>query len=419
MDPVKTLDRLNNLLRHCQKSVPFYRDRLSAAPLQSLKDFRNLPLTRKADLWEHDPLGMVAVPEVELSQYHESAGTTGRPVSVWLTREDLTADATALSAWGAGFQSTDLVMVRFPYSISGVAPAVTAAAQQRGACVIPAGNRSAVTPFPRVVNLLRKLRATVLACLPLQALLIGETAMAMGLAPGKDFPDLRAICVTGETLAPGRRKTVADLWGVPVFAAYYGTEFGTAAMDCPAQRSHPLDEHFFFEILRNDLVTPAAPDEIGNLVLTTFKRRGTPLIRYLTEDRARLIPGRCACGAAVSLEIRGRATEVLPFQHRTLDLWDVQEIVAQLPSQRFWVAASHRDILDLTIESEGDKARIGPAALQPLEKACGVKIRTREVPPGTLYNREALLSVGVVGKPQYIYSAAEMAAEKYLNSARI
>jgi phenylacetate-CoA ligase len=418
MDTGKTLTQLNNLIRHCQ-NTPFYRDRLPLVPLQSLEDFRCIPLMTKEDLCNNSPFGMICVPETQLFQYHESFGTTGTPFSVWLTQEDYETNAAELSDWGVCFHSRDIVMVRFPYSISAIAHTITTTAQLRGSCVIPAGARSKVSPFPRMVNMLQKLKVTVLACLPLQVLLIAETAELMGFDPKKDFPDLRAICTAGETLAPGRRKTLEGIWNVPVFDNYGMTEFGAAVVDCRYQQPHPQEDYFYFEILREDLTSIAEPGETGYLVITTLRRRGTPLVRYLTGDLARLIPGNCACGAKFSLEVRGRAQDIIKLKNRHLDLWEVEELVARLPCCRFWVAAPNHGTLDIIVEEEQAGETVNPELLKSLERAFDITLSVTVVPRGTLYDREELLSIGVVGKPQYIYTAREMLERKYLKSVRV
>jgi phenylacetate-CoA ligase len=419
MDPKKTLAQLNSVVQHC-RNAPFYYNRLPGEPLQSLEQFRNIPFITKEDLRLHSPYGLLCVPRTELFQYHESFGTTGAPVSVWLTWEDYRINAEELSGWGVNFDCNDIVMVRFPYSISAIAHTVTTAAQMRGACVVPVGARSKVSPFPRVINLLQKLKVTVLACLPLQALLIAETAELMGLCPGKDFPDLRAICTAGETLAPGRRKTLEDIWGVPVFDNYGLTEVGAAVVDCRYQRPHPLDDYFYFEILREDLKTVTEYGETGFLAITTLKRQGMPLVRYLTGDLARRIHGRCPCGAEVSLEIRGRAQHIIKLKDRTLDLWDIENLVSQLPCKRFWIAAPDNEQIKIIVEEETmAEAVTFIRAREAIEKNLGIKLSVALVPKGTLYDREELLAIGEVGKPQYIYTAQEMAEQKYVKSARV
>lgn len=418
MDPQTTLIKLNELIQHCQKA-PFYQERLPRYPLQSFEEFRKIPLTTKEDLRGHSPYGFVCVPQSKWFQYHESFGTTGTPVSVWLTRNDYRINAEELSLWGVRFQGSDIVMVRFPYSISAIAHTVTTAAQMQGACVVPAGARSKVSPFPRVVSMLRKLKVTVLTCLPLQALLIAETAQLMGLEPRGDFPDLRAIGTAGETLALGRRKTIEKIWGVPVFDNYGLTEVGAAVVDCWYQRPHPVDDYFYFEILQKDLTTLVEPGTVGYLVITTLRREGMPLVRYLTGDLARFIPGKCPCGAKGSLEIRGRAEEVIQVKDRALDLWEIQEIASRLTERRFWIVSPQGERLEMIAEEEKAGERIVPRVLQSLEKELGIRLSVKLVPKGTLYDRTELLSIGEVGKPRYLYSAQEVAEQKYLHSVRV
>ncbi len=417
MNAEEQLKTLNRLINHCKKA-PFYQKRLPEQPLGSLDDFYRLPLVTKEDLRENSPFGLICVPQNELYQYHESFGTTGTPVSVWLTKEDFMANAEEYAQLGVNLGPDDVIMVRFPYAISNIAHIVTAAAHLCESCVVPAGARSTVSPFPRVVDLLRKLRVTVLACLPIQVLLIAETAELMGFDPRADFPELRAICTAGEPLSPAKRKILTGIWGVPVYDNYGMTEIGAAVVDCEHGRPHPLDEYFFYEILRDDLRTHAGSGEIGFLVVTTLRRNGTPLIRYLTGDRARITEQKCSCGKTGILEVRGRIEHTIQVGPRRFDLWDLEEIAFQLPCRRFWVVGPVPDGLQFVIENES-LTEVPPELLKKLEEIYHLKIQAVIVPKGALYDRDQLLSVGVVGKPQYIYSAQEMAERMYLKSTRI
>ncbi|HYH01841.1 MAG TPA: AMP-binding protein, partial [Bacillota bacterium] len=354
-----------------------------------------------------------------LYQYHESYGTTGTPVSVWMTRQDLQINAEALTNWGVNFRPGDTVMVRFPYAISSIAHTVTDAVKLRGACVVPVSSRSLVSPFTRVVKMMQKLQVTVLAGLPLQALLMAETAELMGLNPREDFPCLRALCTAGEMLSPGRRKTLEEVWGVPVFDNYGMTEIGVAVVDCEYQQAHPQDADCYFEVLREDLKTPAEIGETGLLVVTTLRREATPLLRYLTGDRARLLRQECSCGAQTVLEVRGRMDYVQSVSNRQVDLWDIEEIVSRLPCRRFWVAAPAEERLDLVVEEEAAGQIVTAETVNRLEQEFQIGLSVTVVPKGTLYDREDLLSVGVVGKPQYLYTPQEMAEQKYLKSVRV
>jgi phenylacetate-CoA ligase len=398
---------LNRVIRDSKKA-PFYRQCLPEYPLSTLADLKKIPLTTKDDLRRHSPFGLLAVPRDELFQYHESSGTTGQPVSIWFTRDDVEHNARQIAQCGVRFRPSDIVLVRFPYALSAVAHMVHAAAQMHGACVVPASGRTSVTPFPRVVDLMRRLDVSVLTCLSLQAVMIAEVAEMMGLDPRKDFPGLRAICAAGETLPPGRRKLLEELWGVAVYDFYGMTEIGTAVVDCEAFVPHPLEEDFVFEILDDSLQADAPLGEFGYLVVTTLKKRATPMIRYLTGDRARFVEKRCACGRTTSLEIRGRKEDTMHIGDVQLDLWDLDSVVSRLPCRRFWAAAPMPGGVHMVVEEEKGQEQLPDGLTALLEHEFRMKWRIDIVPKGTLYDRKQMFEVGMLGKPRYLYTEKEI-----------
>lgn len=408
------LSMLNELLTWARRA-PFYRERLPQKPLASLDELRQVPITTKEDLREQSPFGLVCVPPEERYDYYESFGTTGRPVSIWLNRDDFVATARQVARLGVDLRPDDVVLIRFPYAISQIAHVFHAAAHLRGACAIPASSRSTISPFTRIIHMMRELQVSVLACLPLQALLLAETAQLVGLDPRRDFASLRAICTAGEPLPAPRRTLLEELWGVPIFDIYGMTEIGTAAVDCPHGRMHPLEDDFIFEIVQDDLATPAAPGAVGHLVVTALKRRATPVFRYLTGDLARVVPEACACGARTRLELRGRAADAIVVQERRFDLADLESIAGTVRGRRLWVVGPARDDagLHFVVEVIDPQSRLDPQALGRLERAFGVEIRLDLVPVGTLFDRRELLQVGVVGKPRYVYTAQEMESGAY------
>jgi len=416
--PSERLAALNQVLKHC-RAAPFYRDRIPEEPLTSLSGLKRIPLTTKEDLRRVSPKGLICVSPGELYQYHETFGTTGNPVSTWLTKEDLLDNAWEINACGINFTEDDIVLVRFPYAISAVAHMVHTAAQLKQACVIPASSRSTISPFPRIINLLRKLEVTVLAGLPQQAVLIAEAAELMGLEPASDFPKLRAILTAGEPLTNGRRRLLESIWNVPIFDVYGMAEIGTAVVDCEFGRPHPLEEYFIFELLGEDLQSEVKPGELGYLVVTTLRKRATPMIRYLTEDRAKITCQECACGREVLLGVHGRKQDTISTGDRVLDMWDLEEIVSHLPCRRFWVVGPASAGLRFILEEEKPNDSVDTGLIRKLEEMYQLRLDVEIVPKGTLYDRIELLAIGEVGKTRYIYSAEEIKQKAYLKSPRI
>src|SRR5919204_4598662 len=100
--------RLRNFVGHVKERVPLYRERLSGiepGDVRSLDDLRSLPFTRKDDLRDTYPSGMLAVSVNDLARIHASSGTTGKPTIVGYTADDLDlfarVNARALAMAGA------------------------------------------------------------------------------------------------------------------------------------------------------------------------------------------------------------------------------------------------------------------------------------------------------------------------------
>ena len=409
------LSILNEVLARC-RNAPFYRHRVPRRALSSMEELRQIPVTTKEELRQASPYGLICVPRQELYQYHESFGTTGAPVSTWLTGEDLRASARLINRCGIEFSKYDTVLVRFPYAISSAAHLVHAAARLKRACVIPVSSRSAISPFPRVVDMLKRLEVTILACLPLQALLLAETAEMLGWRPDRDFPRLRAIFTAGEPLTPGRRNLLEEIWGVPVFNHYGMAEIGAAMSDCEFGRFHPPEDYFVIELLTEDLKNEARPGEPGHLVVTTLKKKAAPVIRFLTGDRAVKIQRDCPCGQEYHLEIRGRVENGIPMDGRVIDLWHLDEVVSHLPCRRYWVAGPDAGKIRIVVEEEKAGQGVKPHTSRYLQNKYSLNMQVEVVSQGTLYNRDKLLDVGVVGKARYIYSAAGI--QQILSSSR-
>ncbi|GIQ66759.1 hypothetical protein PACILC2_53270 [Paenibacillus cisolokensis] len=237
--------KFKDLLARIRKS-PLYKEKLSEYNLNGigLDHIQTLPLTTKEDLRKAGAFGHLAVEMKEVAQYHESTGTTGEPSSSWFTQEDLRTGGRQLKDCGVRLTAEDLVLIRFPYAMALPAFLMQQAAWQSGAGVVPASGRTVVTPYPRVLQLMERLRVTVAAGLPREFELLAETARLIGSTPSNHFPALRAICVAGELMSDKRREHIEKLWGVPVFNMYGSTETANIATMCENGVMHIVEQDF-------------------------------------------------------------------------------------------------------------------------------------------------------------------------------
>src|SRR5205807_2246965 len=118
------LSRLQALVHRVYERVPFYRQALDRAgvhpeQVRTLDDLRRLPWTRKADLRDHYPFGLFAVPRDQVVRLHASSGTTGKPTVVGYTRADVQmwADVCARCLAAGGGRPGDVFHNAYGYGL--------------------------------------------------------------------------------------------------------------------------------------------------------------------------------------------------------------------------------------------------------------------------------------------------------------
>jgi phenylacetate-CoA ligase len=404
------------------RRAPYFAERLASASVGALGDLEKLPLTLKEDLRKASPFGSVAVPNAELFQYHESFGTTGPVVSSWLTRADFEAYAHQINQCALEFGPEDLVVNKFPYAISVPAHIVKLAAQNRGACVVSASSLSPVCTYTRALDLMQKLRASVLTCLPTEAALLGAAAVAMGMDPTRDF-NLRAMGVAGELLTNARRRRLEALWRCKVYNYFGTTETGNLASDCEAGNMHLAWDHFLMEVIDETTHRVLAPGEIGMPTVTTLTREAMPLVRYVLSDRVRLeADHRCPCGRRSPIVHHfGRDMNCFLFQGRRVSMADLEDRLFRLPPDvvgDIWMIVVTPEKIYFRTEA----ARPDEAAYRAAERQVGeemtLPLAIDPVPSGGVFPVEFLLEPARVGKPHF-YCEAESLEKAPRNLAEL
>lgn len=104
---------------------------------------------------------------------------------------------------------------------------------------------------------------------------------------------LRAVITGSEPLYPLQREQLARSFGCRVFDFYGMAERVAYAAQCEHAHYHLNPEYSHVEILDEE---GQATDDFGYVVGTTFHNSVMPLLRYRLSDRARWVPGSCACG---------------------------------------------------------------------------------------------------------------------------
>ena len=306
------LERLRAVAEWVGARVPFYRERLTATVVRSLEDLAALPFTRKTDLRDHYPFGLLAVPPAELIRIHASSGTKGKPTVVGYTREDLEVwrEVMARALVAAGARPGDLLHIAFGYGLFTGGLGFHDGAERIGMAVVPVSSGNTA----RQSLLLQDFRPAGLAATPSFALHIAESLCEEGGHP--DALGLRYGVFGAEPWTEGIRAALERAWGCPAFDVYGLSEIigpGVAG-ECEMREGlHIADDHFLPEIVDPRSGEPCAPGTEGELVITTLTKRAVPLLRYRTGDITALNPEPCRCGrtSARMARVKGRTDDML------------------------------------------------------------------------------------------------------------
>lgn len=129
-----------------------------------------------------------------------------------------------------------------------------------------------------------------------------------------------AVFTGGETLLDFQRKEIESAFGCRVFNFYGSAEGAPVISECAAGRLHLNPESGIVEFIKPS-GAQAGPGELAEMVVTSFRQRSMPLIRYRIGDTAVLAERQtCPCGREMPIieRIEGRESDTLRSAERGL-----------------------------------------------------------------------------------------------------
>ena len=293
------LARLNETIAHAGAASPFYRARGDGSdrPLARIEDVARLPFTTAADLLANDP-PLLALSQSAIARVVtlETSGTSGPPKRLHFTSDDLESTVDFFRNGMALFaQPGDRAAIAFPgRRPGGVAAGLAIALRRLGA--VPAVAPSPLDPVA-LAAWLREQRPDIVAGPPVPLL----AAARVAASDGGTSIRARAVLLSSDHVADSLARTLATAWGAEVFRHWGMTETGYGgAVDCACHCGcHLREDELLVEVVESDSGAPAPVGEVGEIVVSTLRRRGAPLLRYRTGDLARLIEAPCPCGSAL------------------------------------------------------------------------------------------------------------------------
>jgi len=400
------LERLQQQLERFREAS-IYRAKLAEAgtepgDIRTLDDLARIPVVTKHELRvdqaEHPPYGSFALAEPSTwRELHPSSGTTGEAVkTIWSAHDvDTITEFTARTLWQFGVRPGDVVQNSFAYGLWVAGMSVHHASSRIGAFVIPLGT---AVPVEKQISYLLSARSTVLLSTPSYALHISEALVRDGI--DADRLALRVGCFGGEGGAenPSTRALIETRLGIDAFDYYGLAEIGpTFASECQEQAGlHFAEDHVLVECLDPDTRLPVPDGELGVLTFTHLTREATPMLRYWSNDYARLTHEPCDCGRthvrAVG-GILGRHDDLVVFKGAKFYPSQVETVIRRMPvlSPEFRIEVTREPggvrVQRCTVVAEwlGDSVPgLESTLVHDLRGELGVTPSLRIEPPGTL-----------------------------------
>jgi phenylacetate-CoA ligase len=271
----------------------FYSNKLSKfdlnkSTLSELLD--TIPFTTKAELVEdqqkNPPYGTnLTYPISNYIHYHQTSASSGSPLR-WLdTKEDW---QWVIENWvtvynKAGLKRGDRLFFAFSFGPFLGFWSAFSAAQSLGYLTIPGGGMSTVSRL----HMIFENEATILCCTPTYAIRLGEVAALENF--NLEQSKVKTIIVAGE---PGgsikaTRDKIKKLWPGSTIVDHHGmTEVGPVSYQCPYHEGNLriMESRYIAEVIDPATNERVEQGKVGELVLTTLGRSGSPLLRYRTGD---------------------------------------------------------------------------------------------------------------------------------------
>ena len=397
------LRRLKAVVSRAYDNVPLFRERLEArgltpASIERLEDIAKLPFTVKADLRDTYPFGLFASPMGDVVRLHASSGTTGKPIVVAYTREDVEvwSEVMARTFAACGLHRADVLQNAFGYGLFTGGLGAHYGAETLGATVIPisGGNTD------RQIMVMRDFGVTALCATPSYFLHVIERAGELGVDM-KALP-LRVGVFGAEPWSDAMRVRIQADAGIKAFDIYGLSEIigPGVASECSAQDGlHVFEDHFYPEIIDPDTGDPLPDGSEGELVLTTLSKKAMPMIRYRTRDITSILPERCSCGRTLRRIRRiGRRSDDM-FIIRGVNVYPSQVEAALLAVEgtlpHYQIILTREQGLDqITVEVEvtsevfSDKIRaledVRARLAHAIEHILGIRVDLRLVEPRSI-----------------------------------
>ena len=289
----------------------------------------------------------------------------------------------------AGVTEMDRVHITPGYGLWTAGIGFQLGCERLGAMAIPMGPGNT----DKQIQMMQDLKSTVLCATSSYALLLAEEIERRQL---RNSIHLKKAILGSELWGERMRARISGELGVELYDIYGLTEIYGPGIGISCRENcgmHYFDDYIFLEIIDPETGRVLPDGETGEIVITTLKKQGAPLIRYRTHDLCRILPGSCACGSPFPRidRIFGRTDDMIKVKGVNVYPGQLEALLQGFEgiSSEFQLHVEHKDCRDqLTFffetEPGCDKNAIEDAILSAFKARIGLSIRAAALPIGAL-----------------------------------
>jgi phenylacetate-CoA ligase len=349
---------------HAYSHSAFYRERLNAAgirpeDIKSIGDIELLPFTTAEDLRNEYPFPLRAAAFTDIVRIHSSSGTTGKRKILSYTQKDIDDWAYMFGRCYelAGVTREDRVQICVGYGLWTAGVGFQLGCEKFGALAIPIGPGNMELQCTFLVDM----QSTVVCSTASMALLLAEEVHRRGL---QDKINLSKIILGAERTSTAMENKIKELlrieevYDITGLTELYGPGTG---LSCKYNNGvHYWADFYILEILDPVTLKAVGPGEIGEMVFTTLRKEGAPLIRYRSRDLTRIVPDECPCGCLLPRhdKILGRSDDMFIVRGVNIYPGQIDEVLSGIKGagSEYQLHLEHssdgRDYMTLKVERE-------------------------------------------------------------------
>jgi len=387
-------------LHHAYGNVPYHRAAFDAAGVhpsdfRDLPDLARFPFMTKASFRDTYPFGLLAVPRDRVARLHGSSGTTGKPVVVAYTPDDLDmwAGVMARSIHAAGGRPGMTLHNAYGYGLFTGGLGAHGGAEWLGCTVVPMSGGMT----ERQVQCIEDFKPEIIMVTPSYMLAILDEFTRQGLDPRRT--SLRVGIFGAEPWTNAMRQEIEASFAIQAVDIYGLSEVigPGVAQECVETKDglHIWEDHFYPEVIDPETGAVLPDGAVGELVFTSLTKQALPIIRYRTRDLTRLLPGTARPGFRRMEKVTGRSDDMLILRGVNVFPTQIEELLLAQPwcGGHFQIVLTRQGRMDeMAVHAEcrvehwdgaGLHAAAGMAALA-IKNSIGVTARVVAEPPGTL-----------------------------------